>query len=137
MSVEGMLEAIKKQLENHEKRISHLEAQPKIKEEPTTKKLSIREFLISKKPKTDVDKTLVISYHLESYQDYPSFNIAHIENGFRSAKETVPQNINDIINKNIRKGFIMDTEDKKDGKRAWVLTNLGLQYIENGLKKLK
>ena len=137
MSVEDMLEAIKKQLENHEKRISDLEAKPDDKGETAIKKLSTREFLISKKPKTDVDKTLVVGYHLENYQDYSSFNIADIEVGFRSAKEPVPKNTNDTINKNIRKGFIMNAEDKKDNKQAWVLTNLGLQYVENDLKKPK
>lgn len=137
MLVEEVLEAMKKQLEDHEKRISSLEAQPGAKGESSIKKLSIREFLISKKPKTDVDKTLVVGYYLENYQDYPSFNTADIETGFRSAKEPVPTNINDTINKNIRKGFIMNAEDKKDGKQAWVLTNLGLQYVDNDLKKAK
>lgn len=137
MSVENVLEAIKKHLENHEKRISKLEAQPELKDKLTAKKLSIREFLISKKPKTDVDKTLVIGYYLETYQNSLSFNISDVENGFRQAKETVPKNINDTINKNIRKGFIMGAEDKKDGKQSWVLTNLGLQYISNDLKKPK
>ena len=54
MSVEDMLDAIKSQLENHEKRIAYLETRPDDKRETTTKKLSIREFFISKKPKTDV-----------------------------------------------------------------------------------
>jgi len=135
MSVEDMLNAIKSQLEDHEKRIAYLEKRPDDKGETTTKKLSIREIFISKKPKTDVDKTLLVGYYLEIFQDYTSFNISDIEVGFRSAKEPPPGNISDVVNKNIRKGFIMSAEEKKDNKQAWVLTNLGKQYVDNDLKK--
>ena len=135
MSGEDMLDAIKSQLENHEKRIAYLETRPDDKGETTTKKLSIREIFISKKPKTDVDKTLVVGYYLESFQNYTSFNISDIEVGFRSAKEPPPININDAVNKNIRKGFIMSADEKKNNKQAWVLTNLGIQYVDNDLKK--
>lgn len=135
MSVEDMLDAIKSQLENHEKRIAYLETRPHDKGETTTKQLSIREIFISKKPKTDVDKTLVVGYYLESFQNYTSFNISDIEVGFRSAKEPPPININDAVNKNIRKGFIMSADEKKNNKQAWVLTNLGIQYVDNDLKK--
>jgi len=135
MSVENMLNAIKSQLEDHEKRIAYLEKRPDDKGDATTKKLSIREIFISKKPKTDVDKTLLVGYYLEIFQDYTSFNISDIEVGFRSAKEPPPGNISDVVNKNIRKGFIMSAEEKKDNKQAWVLTNLGIQYVDNDLKK--
>ncbi len=135
MSVEDMLNAIKSQLEDHEKRIAYLEKRPGDKGETTTKKLSIREIFISKKPKTDVDKTLLVGYYLEIFQDYTSFNSSDIEVDFRSAKEPPPVNINDVVNKNIRKGFIMSAEEKKDNKQAWVLTNLGIQYVDNDLKK--
>lgn len=135
MSVEEMLDAIKSQLENHEKRIAYLETRPEDKGGTTTKKLSIREIFISKKPKTDVDKTLVVGYYLENFQNCTSFNISDIEVGFRSAKEPPPININDAVNKNIRKGFIMSANEKKNNKQAWVLTNLGIQYVDNDLKK--
>lgn len=134
MTVEEVLEAIQKKLDSLDKRISGLEAQPSDKGEKLAKKLSIREFLLSKKPKNDVDITLVVGYYLENYQSYTSFNITDIEAGFRSSKETPPDNVNDKINKNIHKGFLMDAEEKKGGKQAWVLTNLGIQYIENDLK---
>lgn len=137
MSVEDMLEAIKKQLENHENRICFLEAQPQNKEVSTGKKLSVKEFLISKKPKTDIDKTLIIGYYLENSDNCLPFNAKDIENGFRNAKETSPKNVNDVINKNIRKGFMMEAKEKKDGKMAWELTNLGEQCVVSGFDKKK
>jgi len=137
MSVEETLEGIKKQLEDHEKRISKLEAQPEIKEEPVKKKLSIKEFILSKKPKNEVQKVLVIGYYLEKYEGASSFNIKDLEDGFRSAKEPVPKNINLAVIGNISKGHIMEDKERKDKIKAWVLTNLGEQCIESGFEKKK
>jgi len=30
----------------------------------------------------------------------------------------------------IRDGLIMDSEEKKDNKKAWILTNRGIEYVE-------
>lgn len=135
MSVENMVEAIKKQLENHEKRIAKLETQPQIKEEPVTKKLSIKEFILSKKPKNEVQKVLVIGYFLENYEGYTSFNVKDLEDSFRSAKEPVPKNINLAVIGNVSKGHMMEDKTRKDKIKAWVLTNLGEQYVKSDFQK--
>lgn len=137
MSNEEIVEVIRKQLEDHEKRISELEALLQSKPEPVMKKLSIREFLISKKPGNDVQKTLTIGYYLEKHEDLSSFNVRDLEDGFRSAREPVPENISDKVNKNIRKGHLMEAEQKKDNKMAWVLTNSGVEYVESGFQVKK
>lgn len=136
MSVDDMLEAIKKQLENHEKRISKLEAQPKTKEEPMTKKLSIKEFILSIKPKNEVQKTLVIGYYLEKHQGFSSFNSKDLEEGFRFAKEPVPKNINLAVIGNVSKGHMMEDKERKEKMKAWCLTNTGEEYVNNELKKM-
>jgi len=135
MSVEDMLEAIKKQLEDHEKRITELEVQPQTKEEPSTKKLSIKEFILSKKPKNEVQKVLVIGYFLENYEGCTSFNVKDLEDGFRSAKEPVPKNINLAVIGNVSKGHMMEDKTRKDKIKAWVLTNLGEQYVDSDFQK--
>ena len=137
MSNEEIFEIIKKQLEEHEKRISRLEALSQTKPELIAKKLSVKEFLLSKKPMNDVQKTLVIGYYLEKHEGFASFNVKDLENGFRSSKETVPTNINVGVDRNVGKGYIMDAKEKKDNKRAWVLTNSGEQFVESGLKEKK
>lgn len=126
---------VKKVLEEHEKRISQLEGLSKAKPEPVTKKFSIKEFILSKKPGNDVQKALAIGYYFEKYEGFSSFNVQDLENGFRSAKEPVPENINDKVNKNIYKGHMMEAKQKKDDKMAWVLTNSGEEYIESGFKR--
>ena len=130
MSVEEMLETIKKQLLDHESRISKLEAQPKIDKDTGKKKLSVKEFILSKKPKNDIQKTLVVGSYLEKYEGLDCFNREDLENGFRSAKETVPSNINVDVNENIRKGYFAEAREKKDKLTTWYVTNLGEECVE-------
>ena len=126
---------IKETLEDHEKRISELEKIFKREPKISKKQISIKEFLISKKPKTEVQKTLVIGYYLEKYRGMKSFNAKDLENGFREAKEKVPGNINNRVIKNINNGHIMESKEKRDKLKAWCLTNTGERFVENDLKE--
>lgn len=131
-----MSEEIKKILDDHEKRISALEELVKGKQvNKPEKKMSIKEFILSKKPKNDVQKTLAIGYYLENYEGLPLFNAMELENGFRSAKEIVPNNINLCVIRNINKGHMQETKERKDDMKAWNLTNSGEQFVENNFKK--
>ena len=135
---------IQKQLEDLEKRVANLE---KVIANSTKgvsgdqlknkKKLSIREFLISKKPTDDVQKTLAIGYYLEKYDNFTSFNTADLQAGYEKAKEKKPLNINDKVNLNIKKGHMAEASAKKDNKKAWYITNSGEQFVKNGFSNEK
>lgn len=127
-----------------EQRVSDLETQLSagnsiVSQEPSTngKRLSVKEFVLEKKPKGDVQKTLVISHYLEKYENMTSVNVDDLAKYFRLSKEPVPGNLNDKINMNIRKGHMTEAEDKKENKKAWVVTNTGEQFIENEFKDSK
>lgn len=129
---ENTIKEFKKRLDDLEKRISVLEGDPVKK--TSSKKLSIREFLLSKKPIDDVQRTLVIGYYLEHLEAMTSFNARDLADSFRAAKESPPKNINDKVNLNIRKGHMMEAKEPKDKLKAWVLTNSGEKYIEGGFE---
>ena len=116
-----------------ENRISALEGRALKKTEAEGKKLSVREFLLAKKPTDNVQRTLIIGYYLEHFDSLDSFNGRDLTDGFRSAKEPVPANINDKVNMNIHKGHIMEAKEKKDNSKAWVLTNSGEKFVEEAL----
>ena len=132
-----MSEEITKKIDRLEGRIAKIEellltTQPK---QFSKKKMSVKEFIISKKPKNDVQKTLLISYYLENYDNLEFFNLKDIEDGFRKAKEKVPGNISDKVYKTIKNGHIMEAKGKKDNLKAWTLTNSGESFVENDFKK--
>jgi hypothetical protein len=99
------------------------------------KSLSAKEFLITKTIQTEIQKTLVLAYYLEYIEGMNSFNVSDLENAFRSAKEKLPKNLNDAVNKNIARGLLMEAKEKKETKKAWVLTSTGENYVEQDLNK--
>ncbi len=125
---------IKKVLGQHEERISHLESLFRSKPKESKKELSIKEFILQKQPKSDVEKTLVIGYYLEHYRGVSPFNAKDLEDGFREAKEIVPRNINQAVIRNIGKGHMMEAKEKKDNLKSWTLTSRGEKFVENELR---
>ena len=123
---------ILKRIEDIESRLSALETGPR-KSEGAAKVLSVKEFMLEKKPEDDVQKTLVIGYYLEHFKGEESFNTRNLKESFRAARETLPTNINDKVNLNIAKGHMMLAKEKKDNLKAWVLTNSGEKFAENEL----
>lgn len=99
------------------------------------KNISIREFLNSRKPSNDVQKTLLIMYFLEQYENNSSINIDDIRTGFRNAKEPIPKNISDKIYMSIKKGYVMETNEKKDKKNCFIITNTGERFVDSKLKE--
>jgi hypothetical protein len=130
MASENIINDIMKKLEDHERRISTLEGIPGVAE-GKRKKLSIKEFMLVKNPADDVQKALVIGYYLEHFGGMSAFNAKDLAEGFRAAREPVPANVNDKVNLNIAKAYMMAAEEKKDNLKAWVLTNSGDRFVED------
>ena len=99
------------------------------------KKLSVKEFILSKGPSGDVQKTLAIACYLEKYEGLTSFNVEDLGRGFKLAKEATPTNINDKVNMNIKKGHMAEAKEKKDNKKVWIVTNTGEKFLNDGFKQ--
>ena len=135
--ISNELSEMKRKLMEHEKRLAKLEKLLQTKPEVVEKKVSIREFMISKNPKSEMERTLTIAYYLERFGSLASFNAKDLENGFRRAKEKLPRNINYEVIRCIQKGYLMEAEEKKDNRKAWHLTNTGLEYVEKDFAEEK
>jgi len=141
-------------LKDHERRIRLLEQQlgskatvePKIvaavpvpvaapAPPPVPAKPTVRQLVLEKAPADDVQRCVVIAYHLEKREEFKSFNAKDIEKGFVDAREKVPGNVADKILKNVWKGHMMQVPEEKDGLKAYVLTNSGVKFVESGLKQ--
>lgn len=128
------LSELTKRLDELEKRVSNLESKKTVGSDHSpfsTKKFSLREFLISKKPNDDVKKVLAVGYFLEELEGFTSFNASDLRNAFKKVKEKKPLNINDKVNKNIRNGHMEEVAKKKDSRKAWHLTSTGEQFVKD------
>ena len=136
MTIEQKIEQILQKLEVIEERLNKVEAVVfEEKEERRVKKrISPKEFLIAKKPRSGAEKTLVLAYYLEKHRGVSPFTIRDLRQIFMEAKEPIPKNLNDKVNLNIRRGLIMEV-GKKNGLKAWTLTNSGEDYVETVMKE--
>ena len=133
-----MSESLEKKLHELELRVKKLEnalTSDSIATKPKTKNMSAKEFMLTKDLKTVVQEVLALCYFLEQNEGMESFNTNDIMSVFRLAKVKLPANINDTVNKNIAKGYIMEAADKKDTKKAWTLTASGETFVESELSK--
>ena len=98
-------------------------------------RVSFVEFLNQKKLDNDVKRTLAVAYWLDYFEKVDSFNVSDIEKYFRLARYSIPKNLNDKINMNVKNKHMALLKKKKDGKKAWYITNMGANVIENKLNK--
>jgi hypothetical protein len=129
------IKRINERLVSIEKRISLLEGVPGQHEKREGKVVPIKQFIISKNPKDDNQKTLAIGCYLQRNQGLVSFNTKDLCNGFEKANEKHPTNINDKVNVNIKLGFMSKAKRKKDGQKAWYVTNKGERFVEGNFEK--
>ena len=99
------------------------------------KKLSIKEFLLLKKPSNDTQKALAVAYYFERNERMNSFNVDDLTRYYKLAKEPKPKNLNHKMILNIRNGHVMETGEKKEKKKTWTLTNAGEQFVESNFQK--
>lgn len=98
-------------------------------------RISINEFLKTKKLDDEVKRTLSIAYYLDYYEKLESINADDIKKWFRLAKFLVPKNVNDKVNMNVKNGHMAELREKKDSKKAWYVTNTGAELVETELQK--
>lgn len=134
MKIKEELDKINKKLDSFDKRLSKFEGILQSPKKSFDKKLSVKEFLLSLKTDGDVQKTLAIGYYLENYKELRIFNRKDLESAFREAKEGIPSNTNDKVNQSIKKGHMMEADEKKDNLKAWSLTNTGEKFVESSFK---
>ena len=78
--------------------------------------LSVNEFLLEKRTTTAINTILVIAVYHERFNHTDSFSANDLLDLIRKAKQKKPANINDLINKNISKGYFEEDKAGEDGK---------------------
>lgn len=97
--------------------------------------LSINEFLREKNPETGFDVVLVIAVYHERFIGADSFSANDLLDLIRKAKQKKPKNINDVINKNVVKGYFEEDKTGEDGRKRWYVTSSGIALVDNNFNR--
>jgi len=141
INTDSKLYAILEAIKNLDARVTSIESggrQARVDQKAApiaSKKLSIKEFLLEHPPTTDIQRTLAIGYFLETHANMTSFTKTEIEKGYRDAKEPMPSNVGVNIKHCIKNGHMMEAEEKKSNKTAYVVTRSGEQFVSTGFRK--
>ncbi len=130
-----------KRIEELEARVVKLEANSSVQVgsavpiQSKKDRVSVVEFMRCKSPVTAMDKTLVFAVFSEMENGKDTFNTEDILSLWRQAKEAPPSNINDLINKNLKKGYIAEEKTEKGQKKSWYVTRTGSETVDKGFEK--
>lgn len=89
--------------------------------------LSINEFLTERGFVSQIDLAIGLIYYNEKTAGCANFSTEDLKQYFRNAKEKVPSNASDVVNKLMSKAYIMLTDEK--GK--YQLTRTGEAFVTN------
>jgi hypothetical protein len=128
-----MDEETKKRFEEIEKRLNVLENKRQILPclDNSSKKKSVKEFILEKSPKDDVQNTTCIAYYLENFENKKILTSKEIQKCFKDAKLKTPLNVPDKVQKAIGRGWMA----KGDKTGEFYLTSSGEDIVKNNFNK--
>ena len=92
---------------------------------------NLNEFAATKQPKSHVERLLTIAYHSLHSGEETGINREEIFDGYARIRAGKPRNIHDVIAQCVKKGLLIESDSRKDGVKAWVVTPTGERYVEN------
>ncbi|MEC1451553.1 hypothetical protein P9D59_08450 [Bacillus haynesii] len=110
--------------------VSHIPI-PTLPDNNSPKYESIVLFLREKSFVNDVDLVMGVSYYIDYIENNGPFTAKDIENKLAEARQSKPTNISHFINLNIKKGFIIESPERKEGKKAYSVSSVGIEWCES------
>lgn len=107
------------------------EPSPTLSEEYTTSNFeSLAGFLREKKFGTGVEIVMGVAYYIEHIEHMGVFTSRDIETALDDARQEKPGNIPQMIVQNIKKGYMREMKEKKDGLKAYCVLEKGKSWCE-------
>lgn len=85
--------------------------------------------------KSHADKVLAIAYYFLNYKNKVMFTKEDVEKEYQSALLPKSKNTSAEINSLIQRGHLMPNGEKIEGRKSYSITQDGIAYVEEKLKK--
>lgn len=94
---------------------------------PEAEKVSLREFLNETKGTNNVDKILLFTFHLITYEGQEIASRNEIKSSFKKAHEPLPANFSRDLLNTLKKGWLVED---KDNEGSFYVTRKGRDAVE-------
>jgi len=111
--------------------VQHPIQKDEVSKTPPEKKYSLAEYLKTKDDKSHSDKILIFAFYLEEYENMSSFSLNDIEQCYKKVRIPKTKNFSPYIRQITHNGYITEASEKKDSKKAWTLTQNGIDYVKS------
>lgn len=91
---------------------------------------SLAGFIRDKKFVTGVEIVMGVAYYIEHIEHMGVFTSKDIETALDNARQEKPSNISQMIVQNIKKGYLREVKEKKDGLKAYCVLEKGKNWCE-------
>ena len=91
---------------------------------------SLAEFLREKKFSTGVETVMGVAYFLQYNRDFGALTSKDIERALDDERQNKPANIPQMLIQNIKKGYLRELKEKKDGLKAYCILERGKSWCE-------
>lgn len=97
--------------------------------------MAINEFLLGLNIGSHVERSVAIAYYLLHVKKQLTFASRDIDKWYSLAREVKPSNFSDVVAACARRGFFVDTGEKREGLKVWQTTRTGEAFVEKELMK--
>lgn len=91
---------------------------------------SLITFLKAKNFQSDVERVLGVAYYIDQIEKAGPVTAREIETKLLEARQGKPSNTSQFINQNIKKGYLYEHTEKKDGAKSFYVLQDGIDYCE-------
>jgi len=95
---------------------------------------SIGEFLRKVSSKAHTDISLAMAYYFLKHRNIESFTVSDLDALYSEARHP-KTNLNLAVIGNIKKGFMIDTGEKRESMKLFAISRLGEDHVETTLLK--
>lgn len=99
--------------------------------QPSSRPLSVAEYVFSKNPSDDNQRALVLAGYLETHKRQADFTGDELRQAFLDSRLKAPANVSDKVAKLAKKGLVMQVGER-EGRKTWRLTMSGVSQLEEG-----
>jgi len=96
---------------------------------------TVSEFLALTEPASHPETAVCVAYYMWRSGDPGGMTLEELLTAYAQRRAKKPRNASDVLARAARKGHLIEASERKNGKKAWVITQAGEAYVDRLLQQ--